>query len=61
MQITKRFYWIYLFIKTEMQTVHNKEIIHKILGEMVHGSVLETRISHITALHDFQAREGDDN
>lgn len=44
--------------KTEMQTVHNKEVIHNILSQMVRGSVLETRISHIPALHDFQMQGG---
>lgn len=41
-----------------MQTVHNKEVIHNILTQMVRGSVLETRISHIPALHDFQMQGG---
>lgn len=41
-----------------MQTVHNKELIHNILRQMVHGSVLETRISHIPALQDFQMQGG---
>nr|CAH0105348.1 unnamed protein product [Daphnia galeata] len=51
----------HLKTKTEMQTVHNKEVIHKILGQMVHGSMLETRISHITALHEFQSHGDDGN
>lgn len=30
-------------------------MIHKILGEMVHGNTLETRISHIEALRSLRA------
>lgn len=40
-----------------MQTFHNTEIIHKVLEQMVHGNMLETRISHITVLRDIQMQD----
>ena len=47
--------------KTEKQTVTNMNILHEILGQMVRGDILETRISHINALQELQIRINDKN
>lgn len=46
-------YRFFFNLQTEKSTLHNKDILHRVLEQMVHGNMLETRISHITALRDY--------